>query len=198
MSLDVSDERVLARLRQAFRLLNRWMVVMWRLGLGRWAEVWPAVGGRILVLEHVGRSSGAQFRTPLNFTPSAGSVTCVAAFGRETDWYRNVMARPEVTLWLPSGAWHASATDISDTPDRIDRLRSVLLDSGLAAPTFGIFPARMSDEELDAATSEYRLVRFDLVGPSDADPADLRWAWGVVAMSIVVLVVARRRWRRAG
>ncbi|MDJ0792587.1 MAG: hypothetical protein QNJ71_11890, partial [Acidimicrobiia bacterium] len=68
MSIDASDERVLEQVRRAFKTLNRSMVLMWRLGLGRWAESWPAVGGRILVLEHVGRSSGRRYRTPLNFT----------------------------------------------------------------------------------------------------------------------------------
>ena len=195
MSIDASDERVLEHLRRVFKTLNRWMVLMWRLGLGRWAESWPAVGGRILVLEHVGRSSGRRYRTPLNFTHAIDAVECVAGFGERTDWYRNLMARPTTTVWLPSGAWTVFATDISHVADRTERIRRVLVDSGLAAPTFGVDPRTMTEGELEAATTEYRLVRLQLVEPAGRDPRDLRWAWpaaGAVLAGVGVLRLGRR------
>lgn len=31
------------RLRQGFKALNRWMLLLWRLGLGNWLNAWPKV-----------------------------------------------------------------------------------------------------------------------------------------------------------
>ena len=54
-------------LRQFFKGFNRFMLYMWRLGLGKWVNAWPERGGQIMVLSHIGRKSGLQRRTPLNY-----------------------------------------------------------------------------------------------------------------------------------
>ena len=195
----VHEESSLDALRTVFRSANRYMVFMWRLGLGRWAESWPGVGGRMLVLEHRGRSSGRVYRTPLNFTPGPGSAYCVAAFGPEADWYRNALAATDVTVWLPGTTWRARPIDVSSDPRRLHLIRSVLVDSGIAAPAFGINPRKMSDAELQHATRAYRVVRFDLVERSDDRQADLAWMWGPAAAALMtfagVCVRVRRRRR---
>ena len=63
--MDVGTQR---RLSAGFRYVNRALVLMWRLGLGRWLNVWPAGSGRIMVLGHTGRRSGRRFWTPLNLS----------------------------------------------------------------------------------------------------------------------------------
>lgn len=197
--LRVHDPASLELIGRAFRVLNRWMVALWRLGFGRWAEIYPQIGGRILVVEHRGRRSGTPYLTPLNFTRAQGAVECVAAFGPGADWYRNVMAMDDVIVWLPDGRWRGVAADVSDTPDRIDRIRSVLVDAGLAAPGFGMFPHSMSDDELSAASSDYRIVRFELVERIGSGPSDLAWVWPAAAVGAVVAMLASwriRRWRR--
>ena len=45
----VHDPDALAVIGRVFRVLNRWMAALWRLGLGRWAEVYPPIGDRIVV-----------------------------------------------------------------------------------------------------------------------------------------------------
>ena len=62
------------RFRQGFRYFNRFMLLMFRLGLPRWVQFWPPVTGRILVLLHKGRKSGLVRRTPLNFTEIDGDL----------------------------------------------------------------------------------------------------------------------------
>lgn len=194
--LRIHDPASLELIGRAFRVLNRWMVVLWRLGFGRWAEIYPPMGGRILVVEHRGRRSGTPYRTPLNFSRAEGAVECVAAFGPGADWYRNVMAMDEVVLWLPDGRWRGVATDVSDAPDRIDRIRSVLVDAGLAAPGFGMFPHSMSDEELSAASSDYRVVRLELVQRIGSSPSDLAWVWPAALGASVAMIAIRRVRRR--
>ena len=186
----VLSEPVMDRLRRMFRSMNRGMVLMWRLGLGRWADAWPSVGGRILVVEHHGRKSGTRYLTPLNFTPEHRSRFCLAAFGTRSDWYRNALATGRVIVWLRDGTWIARVTDVTDEDGARDRIRRVLIDSGFAARTFGLNPKAMTDAEIDAATVDYRLVRLDLIDRCDEEPADLRWVWLPVAAGAAFVVGA--------
>ncbi len=184
-------------LRYAFKPVNRFMVAMWRLGLGRWINAWPEVAGRIMVIRHIGRRTKLPRLTPVNFTFYQGEVYCTAGFGRGADWYRNILADPVVEVWLPEGWWIAIIDDVSDRPDRIDRLRQVLIASGIVAPLFGIYPATASDEELHKQTSEYRLLRVRLVEPRTGagGPGELAWFWPAATMLLAMLLALRRRRR---
>ena len=186
----VLSEPVMDRLRRMFRSMNRGMVLMWRLGLGHWADAWPSVGGRILVVEHHGRKSGTRYLTPLNFTPEHRSRFCLAAFGTRSDWYRNALAAGRVIVWLPDGTWIARVADATDEDGARDRIRRVLIDSGFAARVFGLNPNAMTDAEIDAATADYRLVRLDLIDRCEEEPADLRWVWIPVAAGAAFVVGA--------
>ena len=146
-------------LRRAFRLVNLLMVFMWKIRLGRLINCWPAVIGRIMVIKHVGRRSGKVRLAPVNYASLDGEIYCTAGFGAVSDWYRNIMAGPDVELWLPEGKVPARAEDISDCPQRLSVLRAVLIASGFAAPLFGVDP-RTSDEKLAALSPDYRIIHF--------------------------------------
>jgi deazaflavin-dependent oxidoreductase (nitroreductase family) len=186
------QEKPQAALRRIFRSMNRGMTLLWRLGLGCFMDVWPAGFGRLLVIEHVGRRTGAAYRTPVNYTTADGDIYCVAAFGTRTDWYRNALALGNVSIWLPDGTWEASIEDASDDPDRLDLMRAVLIDSGFAAPLFGLYPRRMTDEELADTTAGYRLVRIRRQRKLGGH-ADLAWVWPVGLGVILLLRVLGRR-----
>lgn len=183
------------RLAMLFRSMNRGMVVMWRMGLGRLSEAWPAVGGRILVVEHRGRKSGTLYLTPLNFARGGDSLYSLAAFGTGADWYRNVFAADRAVLWLHDGRWTVIATDATDETDACEWVRQVLIDSGFAARLFGLNPRTMTNDEIDTATAAYRLVRFDAIDRCDEGFEDLVWMWLPVAAGTAV-IAARRMLRR--
>ncbi len=190
----VMEPRSLRVLRRAFHQMNRAMVLLWRVGLGRYADVWPQGFGRLLVIEHTGRRSGTRYLTPVNYTTAGNDLYCVAAFGERTDWYRNLLAAPTAAVWLPDGRWEATATDASNDRRRLDLLRKVLVDSGFAAPLFGLHPRRMSDETLAAATETYLLVQIRPLRrqPAKHGPGDLAWVWLPVGAAVAVLLLRRR------
>lgn len=183
--------------RRAFRLLNRFMILLWRTGRRQPGMANP-YSGYIMVLVHTGRRSGARRLTPLNYAEIDGDLWCVAGYGAVADWYRNLRATPTVEVWLPDGRRLAArAQDESGLPDaeRLPLLRAVLVNSGFAALLAGLNPRRMSDAALAAATADYRLVRLHPTGPShDAGtpaPGDLawvRWVGGVVVLGAAALV----------
>ena len=193
------DEVTAKRLKAAFRYLNRFMVSMWRLGLGRWVNAWPDGSGRIFVLGHTGRRTGRRLWTPLNYAMVDGQLYCTAGFGATSDWYRNVMAEPRVEVWPPGERWAGLVEEVSDHPEHIRLLREVLVASGFAARAAGIDPRRMNDEELAASTASYPLLRVRRTAgagplPANPRPGDLSWVWAVAAGSAVA-VSARRAMR---
>jgi deazaflavin-dependent oxidoreductase (nitroreductase family) len=179
---------VLEELRRRLHDMNRWMMLMWRIGLGRFAEAWPAGFGRIMVIEHVGRRTGARYRTPVNFTRCGPDLFCLAGFGPRTDWYRNVLAHPEIAVWLPHGRWTAKAEEASDSPDRLALMRRVLCDSGFASRAIGLDPRVVSDEVLDDATAGYLLLKITPLEREDAPdgPGDLAWVWWPLAAALAL------------
>ena len=183
------------RWRQGFRYLNRFMVLMYRLGLARWLQPWPRVTGRILVLVHQGRKSGLVRRTPLNYAVVDGELYVTAGFGAVSDWYRNIRANPKVEVWLPDGWWTTVAEEIGDGPDRLRLLRAVLVGSGFAAPVFGVGP-RLPDDRLEELTGEYRVLRLHRTGTRTGagGPGNLAWVWPLAT----ALLLWRRRCCRPG
>jgi deazaflavin-dependent oxidoreductase (nitroreductase family) len=149
-------------LRKIFHAVNCFMLFMWKIGLGKAINVWPAGFGRIMVIKHRGRKSGKEYLTPVNYAIVDGEIYCMAGFGSISDWYRNMLVYPRVELWLPEGRHIACAEEISDSPDRLFLTRQIAIASGFAAPLLGIDIKKMSDEELDQISKEYRLVHFDL------------------------------------
>jgi len=149
-------------LRRAFHAMNRFMVLMWKLGLGRVLNSWPAVGGRMMVIEHRGRRTGKQYLTPVNYALVDGEIYCIAGFGPRTDWYRNIIADPKVRIWLPQGWRAARARDVSDSPQRLQLLRQVIISSGFAGPLFGVNQRKLSDDQLAPITRDYRLVYLEM------------------------------------
>lgn len=152
----------LTKLRRFFHGMNRFMVFMWRLGMGRLVNVWPAVSGRILVICHRGRKTGREYLTPVNYAIVDGELYSTAGFGSGTDWYRNILANPEIQLWLPEGRRRAHASDVSDSPSRARLLREITIASGFAGPLLGVDQRKLTDEQLLAIGKDYRLVRFTL------------------------------------
>jgi deazaflavin-dependent oxidoreductase (nitroreductase family) len=185
------------RLRYGFKPLNWFMVAMWRLGLGRLVNIWPEVFGRIMIIRHVGRRTGLLRFTPVNFAFHQGELYCTAGFGARSDWYLNLLQEPVVEVWLPDGWWMAVVEDVSDRSDRIDRMREVLIASGIVAPLFGIYPATGTDKELKIQTGDYRLLRVRLIEPrtGSGGPGDLAWLWPAATFALVLVLSLRHRRR---
>ncbi len=184
-------------LRQTFKVFNRFMLLLWRLGLGGMVNAWPDVGGRIMVLVHTGRRSGKRRLQPLNYAVVDDALYCVAGFGPVSDWYRNVLAQPQVEVWLPDGWWSAEAQDVSDVPGRLPLVRQVIIASGFAGRLAGLDARHMPDADLDRLTQSYRLLRLRRTLPRTglSGPGDLAWLWQAAT---VVFAALWLRGRQAG
>lgn len=190
-----------AQLRRGFRLLNRNMLLMWRLGLG-WQMANPA-SGYIMVLTTVGRKSGERRRVPLNFAEGAGSVSCLAGFGKTTHWLLNLEADPECEVWLPDRRRLAGrGRVVASEARRIELVREILVRSGFAAAL--AHPGLDLTTASDAAIADlgprpdlrYEVVEIELGEPmtGPGGPGDLTWVWPLAALvGLGGWLAARRR-----
>jgi len=181
-------------LRSAFKAFNRFMIMIWRLGLGSWGNG-TEYGGYVMVIKHTGRKTGLTRLTPVNYAVIEGDIYCTAAFGERVDWYQNLLCNPAVEVWLADGRWAGTAEDVTEIENRAAILRRVVVASGFAGPLFGVNPKRLSDEDFEALLSDYRLIRIRpeeaLTGPGG--PGDLAWIWPLSTFVLLWWLLRRRK-----
>lgn len=86
--------------------------LLYRLGLG------PLVGQVVLLLTTIGRKSGLPRTTPLQYEEVDGAIYIGAARGRKADWFRNIVANPQVEVQVKSRRFRGVAEPVTD-PIRI-------------------------------------------------------------------------------
>jgi deazaflavin-dependent oxidoreductase (nitroreductase family) len=184
--------------RQFFKVLNKFMLLMWRLGMGKFMQ--SPQGGYIMVLTTTGHRSGRQRRAPLNFAQDDDVIYCLPGFSTKTHWYRNLMADPNCEVWLPDGWWKGVAEEITDPEEMFPLLRRLLIRAGFATQLVeGFDPAELSEEELRELGDRYdRVVRIRLTDPCTGPdgPGDLVWIWPIAMAATLFLWAWRSVFKR--
>jgi F420H(2)-dependent quinone reductase len=70
---------------------------------GRLGHTVPGVGGKMLLLDHVGAKSGAKRTSPLLYVPDGDDAVVVASKGgypKHPAWYHNLIANPDTTIQI--------------------------------------------------------------------------------------------------
>lgn len=183
---NVARQEMLDTYAKYFKYLNIFMVWMWRLGLGGIINIAPKSIGQMMVLVNTGRKSGKQRYTPLNFAMIDDDVYCMAGFGSQAQWYKNVLAKPQVEVWLPDGWWAGEIAEVTDSDNRVEILRAILIASGFAAPLLeGIHPDKLSDDDLEELLHQhdYRLLKIKRVATCCGvdGPGEYTWIWTLTA-----------------
>ena len=198
-SMSVSEAQV-SRLRGAFRALNRGMLLLWRLGLGR-AMAGPR-RGFVMVLVTTGRKTRQRRPVPLNFAEDPGVVYCLAGFGKRTHWLINLLADPDCEVWLPDGRRLTGTAEIvTDESERIELVSRLLIRAGFATKLAepGVDPRLATSAEIAELGGRYghryEAVRVNLdsaiTGPGG--PCDLRWVLPLAAVGLASICLLWRR-----
>lgn len=98
-----------------FKLTNGRLGAKWRIGAG-WKKPVP-----VLLLEHVGRKSGARFTTPLLYLADGSDVVVVASQGglpAHPQWFRNLVANPNTVIHLPRERGRPVRARVADPAER--------------------------------------------------------------------------------
>lgn len=182
------------QLRRIFKAFNRFMVLLFRLGLGSFGNG-TKYGGYIMVIKHTGRKTGLTRHTPVNYATVDGDIYCTSGFGRVADWYLNIKANPQVEVWLPDGRWAGIVEDVTSDEKGAFYLRQVIIASGFAGPLFGVNPKHLSDQDFEGLLESYRLIRIRRINAltGAGGPGDLSWIWPLTTFVLLWLLLSRRR-----
>jgi hypothetical protein len=179
-------------MRQVFRFFNKFfMVPMFQLGFG------PFFGnpftGYIMVMKVKGRKTGKVRLAPVNYAIHKGYVYCISGGRTTSDWFRNMLADPEIDLMLPSGSIHARVEEATDSDQKLIITRQILKNAGFAGFFEGYNPFTITDAELAQKIEDLPLLRFHPLGlgsgPSDA--GGWAWIWTFVVTIILILLLLR-------
>jgi deazaflavin-dependent oxidoreductase (nitroreductase family) len=178
----------------ALRALFKSPILLYRLGLG-----WLA-GRLFMILTTTGRKSGLPRRTAIEYHRFLGRKYVMNAYGMKSDWYRNVLADPRVTIQTADGVEHCRARRLTSDAELAEAYGFVE-----SNPVFRRLIQRlgfeMSREEFLARRDHWWLVTFDPTDDPTPPPleADLRWVVPVAVWFILIgsfIFLYRRLWLR--
>jgi deazaflavin-dependent oxidoreductase (nitroreductase family) len=178
-------------MRHIFWFLNKFFIVpIFRVGLAPFFG--NPISGYIMVLKAIGRKSGKIRYTPVNYTIYKGSVYCISAGGKTSDWYRNLLAKPDIEVIMPSGQIYGQVAEVTDQAERLYIIRQTLKNAGFAGFFEGYNPFTISDEALVEKSHDLPLLRIRPVGLAGgaSDPGGLAWLWSMVVTILVILLLS--------
>jgi deazaflavin-dependent oxidoreductase (nitroreductase family) len=183
-----------------FNAVNRYVSVpALKAGLGRWMST--PFAGYLMILRTRGRRSGEMRDAPLGYVVVGQYVYCMAGFGRQTHWFRNIEADPQVEVILPSRALSGIAEEVTDPDERRRALYALLRSMGLIAGLFGMGNAwSATPEEVERKCEGMPLVRIHATGiaAGPEDPGGWFWVVPIAASVLGGLWVVRRLTRGRG
>ena len=179
-------------MRKLFWFLNKFfMVPVFRLGLG--GLMANPFSGYIMVVKVIGRKSGKVRYAPVNYAIHQGSIYCVSGGRKTSDWYKNLLATPDVEVILPGGAVYGHASEEVDPEIRRVVIRQILKNAGFAGFFEGYNPWKISDDELVIKSSDMPLLRIvpQGIGKGASDPQGWAWISVIAALVLIILFVIK-------
>jgi deazaflavin-dependent oxidoreductase (nitroreductase family) len=103
---------------------NQGIIAQFRANEGRVGE--PFAGAPMILVHHVGRTSGKEYISPLVYLPGEGDDDSLYIFGTKggapahPDWYRNLVAAGEATVEVQTSTYQVTVTELTgDERDRV-------------------------------------------------------------------------------
>lgn len=164
-------------------------VYMWRLGLG------PVLGRVLLILTHTGRNSGRIYHTMIEYHERNGTIYAPSAFGFQSDWYKNIIADPRVTIQTANKSQSMVAVRVTDNDEILDVFRLFYRrDPPITALYLKSLDIKVDEDDILHNKEKIHWIRFD---PTDeVTPApletDLSWIWIPIITLVITFFIIRR------
>lgn len=156
--------------RTLFKYMNTYyMVPLSKIGLLPW--MLNPFTGYIMVLQTLGRKSGKQRLTPLNYALADGNIYCIAGFGSGTHWLANLKANPTVEVHVAGTALRGKAEIVTEREEAQRTFIQIIHNCGFASLMVGLNPFTLTDEKILQKSGPEVVVRIRpteiLGGPFD-------------------------------
>ena len=115
----------------------------------------------IMVITTSGRKSGKQFSTPIGYIYDGDDLISLNPNG-VSNWYRNVLAKPDVKLNIKGVDYNARGEHITDEKEKARLFEIYKRDYTLVFPRLFGVAVDASADELAHALASREMVRFKL------------------------------------
>jgi deazaflavin-dependent oxidoreductase (nitroreductase family) len=178
-------------------LLFKSPLILWRMGLGPVLSHEALAGNKMLVLTSWGRKSRTPRHTMLSYVLVGEKVYVCSGWGAKSDWYKNIMADPDVTLQVGRKVYSARSRQVQD----VDEFRQIAQDMFTTGgdthfeswlESYGI---EFNQQDMLDKRERLYLVAFDKREGTCPPPmrVDLKWLWGVIVIIVTCVWLIVRR-----
>ena len=139
---------------------TRWMfrapIWLYKIGLG------GLMTKRMVLLNHIGRKSGKMRQTVVEvvrYDKATDTVYVASGWGEKSDWYRNLLANPEITIQV---GWRKMA--VTAVPLNPEQSGQAMVDYAHRYPTAAkVLSKRLLGYEVDGSDEDYYALGHDAV-----------------------------------
>jgi deazaflavin-dependent oxidoreductase (nitroreductase family) len=164
-------------------------IVLWRLGLG------PLVGQIFMILTTTGRTSGLPRRTAVEYHVWHGKTYIYSGWGERSQWYKNLLADPRVTIQTAHGTEHVIARRVTDDAE-LDDLYGLLQHNAEVRWFVELLVGEHVDRETFLTDRDrFVVLTFDPTSEPTPPPlaVDLWWVWSALGILLAVWRLLRGR-----
>jgi deazaflavin-dependent oxidoreductase (nitroreductase family) len=176
------------------RFLFKMPLILWRMGLGR------LLNRQMLVLTTWGRNSNLPRYAMVSYTLYQAKYYIISGWGDRTDWYKNILVNPRVTVQVDRPHFPANAQRVT-YPKEFAAVMAILFQTGGDSHFEPWLKSLDIPYDLEAAIENrdhvhlVALAPADLLGPPPI-PIDLIWLWPLV-LSVLGFGWVKWKWMRA-
>lgn len=128
------------------------------------------MGGRFLLLNHIGRKSGQPRQTVLevvDLDPQSGAYLVASGFGKKSDWYLNLLKTPDVTIQVGRKTTPAVARPLPPAESG-----QAMVDYAQRNPRAAKQLMRLCGYEVDGSDEDYFTMGHDIIPIVALHPRD--------------------------
>jgi MYXO-CTERM domain-containing protein len=185
-------KRITAVLPVVSKYTNSANVFMWKLGMGKFFNLFPAVFGKTMVVDFSRSDAKSPAQLPLVYFAQGETLYCTAFLGAGPEWHLKVIANPQVEVWLADGWYAGKAELVEDEEERAQALTKLQSNSGVMGNAWKRIKASQEVDDIENAIMELPVLRIKRQSPCTGaeGPGSMAWLW---PLFFILLFFRRRR-----
>jgi len=173
------------------RLLFKTPLFWWRTGFGPLLSHPALGGGKMLAITTLGRVSGLPRHTMLSYAAAGGKEYVLSGWGSRSDWVKNILANPLVTVQVGRRGYTAQAYRVEDREEFTMVADEMFRTGGDShfKPWLESYGVRYDRDDLVAKRDRVTVFGFQPVDDPGPPPlaSDLRWIWLLLAALVLAI-----------
>jgi len=165
-------------------------IYAWRLGLG------PLVGRYVMIISQISHKTGNPCKTSIEFFEINGIKYIANLFGVQSQWYRNILSNPRVTVQTADGTEQMVVVPVSQDEELITIVEWLLHRNPRFLQHFmDQSNVQFSRKDILKHKNDLIFLRFDPTSeptPKGLD-VDLAWIWPILLFWTIVSRPRRKR-----